>query len=203
MSAEPLVVPIGQSGGPTGPAGDPAAGHLVRVGDRPVRLARNTFVTWRRAHGTTGRRPYERPTRDALVAALTGNGRPASAVEADIAELLSAGLLDQVDPGDGAAFARRYRMTPLLLNLGNSAADPARYELGRFDGPVMLVPRWLCTVWEWCDRSPDLWSAAAVLASAEGAEVAQLLPYLLESLHRLLAADAAYLDLAGPGEEGP
>jgi hypothetical protein len=191
VPAEPLLLPIGQFGGATGLAGDPGTRFRLRVGGHEVALTLDRFLAWAQAHGTadqTGAVPVTRPV---VVAALGGG----STVDGTVAGLLADGYLaSATDPVD---LSRRYRLVPLLVGLGNSAAEPGRYELGLPGRPMVEVPRPVCAIWERSDRMPDLWSACLAFATAEELAPDEVAGAFVASLHGLLAVNAGYLDAAG------
>ena len=205
MLAESLLLPIGQFGGATGPADDPGTRFQLRLGQRTFSLTTDQFSVWAAAHGTLDRVGVVRNTRAALVSRLVGPqpGASRSTVDSMVDWLGEVGALSEVDSDRASSFAAAHRLAPLLLGLGNSAAEPGRYALGLHDQPVVSVPRVVCTIWEWADRWPDLWSVCAWLAQAQQVSAARVLQDVLEALPGLLAVNAAYLDVAGPDVAGP
>ena len=97
------------------------------------------------------------------------------------------------EDADAAAFAAAHRLRGLKLGLGQDPAAPDGLLLGLPGQRAVAVSRFGYEVWLWGQRTPTLWSACERIAQARAAEV---LPELIESLHPLLAAAVAYLDIA-------
>jgi hypothetical protein len=203
MSIDPIIFPIGQFGGTTGAADDPATRCRIRLGDRLLMLDFDRFRTWAQAHGSIDRIRPVRLTRPALVDQLVEGGDERATAQEAVTELAALGLLAEVDSADARPFAAGHRLAPLMLGLGNSAVDPGMYELGLFDQPMIAIPRALCSLWEWSDRVPSLWAGCLWLAAVEEQPPQQTLRYIIEALHGLLAANAAYLDVVDGGTAAP
>lgn len=198
VSAEPgVVLPIGHS---LGGGEDPVSGaavQRVRVGPDVVRLTGPQFALWALAHGDPDRPLDQRWGEPAVLAAAErfGVGDPAG----PLAELIADGLVASVQPGTTAAvaFASAHQLRPLMLGLGNLAADPTTYEIGLPGQPVAQVDAVLYRLYQWGHLEPDLWSACQVLAAGLDGELAdprRLLDAVLDAVHLLLAPNTAYLD---------
>jgi hypothetical protein len=204
VSGERLVFPVGQCGGRVA-ADDPTpARYRVRVGERVFALTKSRFMGWVAGHGSHSLPDGAKWTVAAATESLAAMGVPDAGNVLN--DLRSDGLLADVGPTDEVDFARRHRLAPLLLGLGNSPRSPGGYSIGLPDRPVVDLPRPLNTVWEWSDTAPDLWSMCRRFAEAEReyeghdprlADPPRVLHDLLRDLHRLLRVNAAYLDLAG------
>jgi hypothetical protein len=187
------VFPVGHYMGERHPAGN----HVVRVGLEHQTLDQDEFGVWVLSHGTTeiGKDPWT--VDDALaLAATAGLSRPQDAID----RLTSVGVLT-ILPADPIRFARRYRVRPLLVGLGNSEAEPDRYALGLPGLPPMAVvdePSY--ELWQWGHLAPSLWHTCEVRAKVatglgEPTSPTTLLPAVLGDLRVLLTNSAAYLDV--------
>ena len=203
--AEPLIVPIGHYVGAFFPTpGSPEHYQQVRVGADLVRLSDEQFRAWGLAHGLLDQLDSTPWTRSALLAAAAQAGL--ADAESLVAGLVGDGLLVEVSPGTAGAveFGRRFRLVPLMLGLGNSPQEPWLYSVGFLDQPIVKMVSVLYDLWEWSHLDTDLWAAChgaattarrAGITDPEQSEPEKLLTGLLESLHTLLAPNAAYLDL--------
>lgn len=199
VSAQPgLVLPIGHS---LGSAEDPVSGaavQRVRVGPDVVHLTGSQFALWALAHGDPDRPLDQRWGEPAVLAAAERLGVGAAA--GLLAELAADGLVARVQPGTATAvaFASAHQLKPLMLGLGNLAADPATYEVGLPGQPVAQVDAVLYRLYQWGHLEPDLWSACQVTAAGWEGELAdplRLLDAVLDAVHLLLGPNAAYLDI--------
>lgn len=205
--AAPLVVPIGHCAGAyydvAGPAQAWEHTFQVRVGPDIVALTDQQFAVWGLAHGTPDRPADLAWDRTALLAAAERGGLPDAAAVLDF--LLADHLVAEVAPGTEAAvdFARRYRLVPLLLGLGNTADEPGLYSVGLIGQPLVSMSSTAYDLYQWAHLDPDLWVAcegAAATAVRVGIDEPtatdphRLLDALLVSLHTLLGPNAVYLD---------
>jgi hypothetical protein len=202
----PIVLPVGHYQGPFHPGGGlPPSHHLVRLGWEPVQLTEEIEVdVWGLAHGL----PAEQAgagawTRSAVLDAALDAGHSDAGPVLD--RLLDRGLVVEVTPGTGEAreFARRHRLQPLLIGLGQTPAEP----LDAIGVPGLVValratPR-VFEVWEWTHLWPDLWAACEGLAEAgrdtgrkdpTETDPDQVLTFVLGAVQTLIAHGAAYLD---------
>jgi len=193
----PLIFPIGQFGGATGDPEDPLTRFPLRVGERVFEVDSETFTTWVCAHGVLDE-TSRGWTADQLLATMRGRGLDG---RAPLARLAADGLVALVGPADLREFARRYRVEPLLLGLGEGDGDTLL--LGLPGDPVLSVSGPLFAVWAWAALEPDLWAACERLVedAREGGppdltEPETVLRGLLDGLPALLAAGAAYVDEA-------
>lgn len=203
---EPLIFPVGHYLGAV--HGAPVTYHRIRVGERSVRLDTTDQVTiWALSHGVpelAGDGPWTR----ARVERLARDGgivNPAGVID----RLLADGLLAEVTLGTPAAaeFARRHRLRPLMIGMGNTAEDPQRFRIGYADQPAIEVSRTLYELWQW-GHLFDLWQTCKLFAEVDrdtatpggpAATAGQLLTGFLPELHLLLSHTAAYLDEADTG----
>lgn len=175
----------------------------VRVGPEVVRLRDDQFAVWGLAHGTPDR-PEGQPWNRAAV--LTA-ARQAGIAEAEtvLGSLLEDKMLAETSPGTESAldFARRYRMLPLMLGLGNTTEEPRLYSVGLIGQPIVSMSGVAYDLYEWAHMDANLWLAcqgAAESARSVGiqdeisTDPARMLDALLGTLHVLLSPNAIYLD---------
>jgi hypothetical protein len=213
-----LIYPIGHFRGPfyTDNVAVPDA-YLVRVGATVASLPYLHFLTWSVSHGLIADPPPPPMTRDGLAERATEEG--VADAPALISELVDAGLLHEVDLDGPAAeeFARRYRLSPLLLGLGNSGEDPLGFQIGLPGAPAVVVSPHIYNLWHSAPSTATLWDACEQMATENRALVAEVGPEgiaalfsedpreilagFLGSLHTLLASSAAYLDEVPTGVE--
>ncbi|MDQ3716101.1 MAG: hypothetical protein M3381_08815 [Actinomycetota bacterium] len=175
----------------------------VRVGPDVVRLDDEQFAIWGLAHGIPDRPPEQPWTRQTVLTAARRAGIAHS--EQVLDGLVKDYLLFEATPGtDGAVdFARRHRLIPLMLGLGNSSEEPRLYSVGMVGLPVVSMSAMAYDLYEWAHMDSNLWLAcqgAAATAVRVGIEdrLARdpllMLDALLGTLHALLSPNAAYLD---------
>jgi len=174
----------------------------VRVGAQLRRLSATDFSVWAMAHGPADHVP--RPwTGDELAA----QARTVGVTDAPqrLAALHESGLVGFAAPGteSGLALAQRVRMVPLVLGLGNSAANPDAYSVGLPGRPLAVLSAAAYDLFEWATMETSLWRAcqgAAATAARVGIEdplasdPEAVLASLLADLHRLLTPNAVCLD---------
>ena len=179
----------------------------VRVGAELQRLPSADFSVWAMAHGPADHVP--RPwTVDELADQATAIGLPDAPER--LGRLEEAGLVALAAPGtdSGLALARRVRMVPLVLGLGNSAENPDAYSVGLPGRPLAVLSAAAYDLFEWATMETSLWRAcegAAATATRVGiddplaSDPESLLTSLLSDLHRLLTPNAVCLDTWGVG----
>lgn len=180
------VFPIGHYIGERQPEGL----HYVRVGMEHQTMTPDEFGVWVLAHG-------ERPVwTDEDVLALADKADLPGAVES-LARLKSVGAVASAD--DAQAFAARYRLTPLLIGLGNTEEHPDTYTIGLPGTPVAQVNAGSYELWQWSALAPTLWHTCEVRAKVteDPVSAAELVADVLAETRPLLANSCAYLDLAG------
>lgn len=202
-----LLFPIGHCLGTYYTGSNPGEHvHQVRLGSELMELSDPDFTVWTLAHGFPEHTVPGAWDRVRVKAALPGG----SVDDADerIDRLLGQGLLAEVDADAATDFARRHRLLPLHLGLGNSPEYPTLYVTGTPRASLVGMTRVLYELWLWAHLSPDLWTACedqALLAREAGelapdeADPDALLAAVLTTLHTLLAPSAVCLDLAEPG----
>ena len=167
-----------------------------------VELSEPEYAVWLLAHGTDDQ---DRPTRSSVLERL---GQSPADFEAIADQLLSVGLLAEVDPEAGPAvdFAQRHQLIPLLMGLGPDQEQPSLQTIGLLGRPVAQVSSAVYDVWAWAHLTPHLWIAcqdAAEVArrvgvtTPEETEARAVLTGILRSVHGLLCVRAAYLDRRG------
>jgi hypothetical protein len=174
----------------------------VRVGAELQRLPAADFSVWAMAHGPADHVP--RPwTVDELADQADAIGLPDAPER--LGRLEETGLVALAAPGtdSGLALARRVRMVPLVLGLGNSAENPDAYSVGLPGRPLAVLSAAAYDLFEWATMETSLWRAcegAAATAARVGiddplaSDPEALLTALLEDLHRLLTPNAVCLD---------
>lgn len=197
---ERLLLPIGHYVGGHYQDGKPNIPRQVRRGATFHELTDEQFAVWTGAHGTP----------DAVENGVTWQRR---SVEEQVAgagglidELLEIGLLVEVAPGGDQAleFARSHRLVPLMLGLGNSPDEADMFDIGFLQQPVLSVSHPIYDLWQWstvddlvwvtCENSADV-AQRSGYTNPEYLDPTRLLTGLLGSLHALLVAHAAYLDI--------
>lgn len=175
----------------------------VRVGPDVVRLSDEQFAVWGLAHSTPDR-PEGQPWNRARVIEAARRAGVAEA-ESVLQSLADDYLLFETSPGTDAAvdFARRYRMVPLMLGLGNTSEEPRLYSVGLIGQPIVSMSGVAYDLYEWAHMESNLWLAcegAAETAVGVGiddpvsTDPLRMLDALLETLHVLLSPNAVYLD---------
>lgn len=175
----------------------------VRVGPDVVRLDDEHFAVWGLAHGAQDRPPDQPWNRHCVLTAARRAG--VSMAEQVLDSLVGDYLLFETTPGTDSAvdFARRHRLIPLMLGLGNTSSEPRLYSVGMVDLPVVTMSAMAYDLYEWGHMASNLWlacqesAATAVRVGIEdrlATDPERLLDALLGTLHALLAPNAAYLD---------
>jgi hypothetical protein len=201
----PLLFPIGHYVGIQHRTGAASAPRQVRRGATIHDLTEEQFAVWTAAHGAEeaieNDVPWQRQSVEGhpSVAGLEG----ASEI---IDDFLAGGLLVEVTRSDDQAivFARSHRVVPLMLGLGNRPDEPDMFGIGFLTQPVIEVSHPIYDLWQWSAMDDSLWATcenAADVARRSGSmdpeslEPARLLTGFLGSLHGVLLANAACLDI--------
>jgi hypothetical protein len=174
----------------------------VRVGADLQRLSAADFSVWAMAHG-----PADHVPRPWTGDELADQARTVGLADAPdrLARLFETGLVALAAAGtpSGLALAQRVRMVPLVLGLGNSAANPDAYSVGLPGRPLAVLSAAAYDLFEWSTMETSLWRAcqgAAATAARVGIEdplasdPEAVLAALLADLHRLLTPNAVCLD---------
>jgi hypothetical protein len=180
------LFPIGHYVGERQPEGL----HYVRVGMEHQTMTPDEFGVWVLTH-------TESPVwTDDDVLALADKAELPAAAEA-LARLTSVGAV--ASAADEQAFARRYRLMPLLVGLGNTEAHPDTYTIGLPGSPAARVNAGSYELWQWSALAPTLWHTCEVRAKVteDPVSAAELVADVLAETRPLLANSCAYLDLAG------
>lgn len=174
----------------------------VRIGPDVVRLSGEQFAMWGLAHGTPDRPPDEPWNRHRIIAAGVDAG--VSDAERVLTQLLADNVLaETTDAESSIDFARRHRMLPLMLGLGNSPQEPRLFAAGVVGQPIVLMSSMVYDLFVWSHMDGDLWSACQAaaqtavrvkVADATATDPLHLLEVLLDSLHTLLSPNAVCLD---------
>lgn len=178
----------------------------VRVGAEINRLDDEQFAIWGLAHGVAGRPPEESWNRQSVlaVARRAGIGRAEEILES----LVDDDLLVEATPGTDSAvdFARRHRLVPLMLGLGNTAEEPWIYSVGLLGMPIVQVSAMAYDLYEWAHLDANLWAACEAAAATAvrvgiddpmATDPLQMLHALVGTLHVMLSPNAAFLDSGG------
>lgn len=179
------VFPVGHYMGERHPEGL----HYVRVGLQHQTMTADEFGVWVLSHQNSPQWGVEQ-----VVALAAKASVPAA--EASVTRLLSVGLL--VDVADEVAFARSYRLEPLLVGLGNTAEEPHRFAVGLPGQEPALLAAGAYELWQWSALAPSLWHTCEVRAKVSDppASPADLASELLADARALLANSCGYLDEA-------
>jgi hypothetical protein len=155
---------VGHDGGPLyHPADGAPVGHTIRVGAEDHRLTERGARFWELTRAVSSDRLW---TRTALAAAAVGEGLPDAAKQVD--ELVEQGVLVEVHPGteQAEAFARCYRLLPLLHGLGNPPDKPDLFALG-VPGRrrVTFLLAGASPLWRMAGQWRSLWDVVTALTS--------------------------------------
>ena len=175
----------------------------VRVGPDVISLNDEQFALWGLAHGTPDRDLNQPWGRRGVLEAAGRAGVPDR--EKVLDSLVADNLIAETTPDTDSAvdFARRHRMVPLMLGLGNTADEPRLYSVGMIGQPIVSMSSMAYDLYEWAHMDSNLWLAcqgAAATAVRVGIEdsVATdpllMLNALLGTLHILISPNAVYLD---------
>lgn len=200
-----LLFPIGHYVGIQHRVGAASAPRQVRRGATFHDLSEEQFAVWAAAHSTEEAIKNELPWQRRSVEQRTSVAGLDHASEI-IDDLVAVGLLSEVTPsGDQATvFARSHRVVPLMQGLGNRPDEPDMFGIGLLAQPVIEVSRPIYDLWQWSAMDDNLWATCENAADAarrggstdpESVDPAQLLNEFLGSLHAILLANAACLDI--------
>lgn len=174
---EPVILPVGLSLGPCYhgvPEHErPERNWAVHFGVDYVELTVDETKAWTGASFDTQRGARLEITRTVLEDYLREEKelhRPGPVVDS----LLRRGLLVELDPGaaDLEAFFSKVQLYPLREGLGNSAARPGEYEIGR-DGEMFVgIPWEQYALWSHSLTCRSLWDACVQLADGARADEA-------------------------------
>jgi hypothetical protein len=199
------VLPIGHYVGTSYRIGEPLTPRQVCRGGTVHDLTDDEFAVWVGAHGGVEAIrdgvAWQRPAVEEHAQAAGLSNAPAL-----VDQLLGTGLLVEVAPGsdEATSFAESHRLVPVMLGLGNSADQPDMFGIGFFHQPVLQVSHAIYDLWQWSAMDDTLWATcqnAADVARRAGAtdpdyvDPGRLLTGFLGSIHALLLANAAYLDV--------
>ena len=111
----------------------------VRVGPDIIRLDDEKFAVWSLALGIPDRPPDQPWNRQTVLTAARRAG--IGMAEQVLEGLIKDYLLVETTPGTDSAvdFARRHRLMPLMLGLGNTSEEPRLYSVGMVGMPVVSM----------------------------------------------------------------
>jgi hypothetical protein len=200
-----LLFPVGHYVGVQHRMGAAGAPRQVRRGATFHDLSEEQFAVWAAAHGSEEAIENDLPWQRQSVEqhpSVAGLARASEIID----DFLAGGLLVEVTPSDDQAivFARSHRVMPLMLGLGNRRDEPDMFGIGFLAQPVIEVSHPIYDLWQWSAMDDSLWATcenAADVARRTGStdpeslEPARLLTGFLGSLHGVLLANAACLDI--------
>lgn len=199
--ASSLIFPIGHYLGARASSADSEPDHhVVRIGWDLYKMDRSAeFGIWALTHGVPDGSESPGWTRPTLAGAARMVGIPD--VTASIDSLLERDLIIEVQPDTDEAieFAQLCRTRSLLLGIGNTSAEPARYGIGLTAAePSVRVGALAYEIWKWGHACDSLWHMCHILATADPdlGEPKELLARCLPMIQILLAHGAIYLDEA-------
>jgi hypothetical protein len=200
-----LLFPIGHYVGVQHRIGAARAVRQVRRGATFHDLSEEQFAVWAAAHGSEeaigNDLPWQRQSLEQHPS-VAGLDRASEIID----DFLAGGLLVEVTPLDDRAivFASSHRLVPLMLGLGNGPSEPDLFGIGFLTQPVIEVSHPVYDLWLWSAMDDSLWATCENAADAarragsaepESLEPARLLTGFLGSLHAILLANAACLDI--------
>lgn len=177
------VFPVGHYLGERHPEGL----HYVRVGLQHQTMTADEFGAWALSHQDSPQWSVEN------ILELTEQLEMADA-PASVDRLLSVGLL--VTVADPVAFARKYRLEPLLIGLGNTEEHPDTYAVGLPGQEPAQLTAGSYELWQWAALAPTLWHTCEIRAKVASASPLDVIPNILADLRPLLANSCGYLDEA-------
>lgn len=202
---EPLLLPVGEFFGTSyPPLGSDERYHRVRMGGEVWEFEDYRFTLWGLLHGLPDKLD-EQPWGRTVARYEAYEHMPLELFDAMLDSLFAGGLAVEVFPDSDEAveFARRHRMVPRMLGLGNSAEQPWLYSIGFFGHPVVTVTRIVYDLWERTSSGESLWTACEALADEERragstdpelVDPKRMLAGVLADLHRLLVTNVVYLE---------
>ncbi|TDO57303.1 hypothetical protein EV651_11127 [Kribbella sp. VKM Ac-2571] len=196
MNDERLMLPLGHLVG----------SGRVRRGTDVVELDDRQYAVWALAHGSPHAVEKQITWQRDSIVQLARHAGVADAANL-VQELTGLGLLAEfrLDSDEAIDFAQRHQLTPLMLGLGNTAAEPGRFAIGFLGQPVLHVDFAVYDLWQWSAMDDTLWavcrSAAGVAGRTDedrpgGVDAEKLLAGFLPALHPLLLVNAAYVDVS-------
>lgn len=207
-ASEPLIVPIAHYVGQAYDIDNDTPTFQLRGGWSVAKLTEPEQAVWALAHGVPEQiNKGKRWTRKAL-RQVAGSFLSGVDVDAIIADLLTRDVLAEVTPGTSQAieFASTYRLIPLQVGLGNTREEPWAWRIGIGNNVLLTISHTVYDVWEWCHLYQSLWDCCHKLATIrsgysdppakpEEKDPQAILTEVLDSLHSLLTASCAYLDV--------
>ncbi len=177
----------------------------VRLGGDIHRLDASAGALWSALHHT--RPGTSRGIDRGLLPALDLADRGVADPQRDLELLLDLGLVVELAtaaPDQRLAFAESYRLLPLQTVLGNSETDLERFALVAGAQQTVTVDAAMREVLVYAPRAADLYATCFVRSGAIGAaegfeslgEPEAMVEHTLAAVHPLLAAHAAYFDVA-------
>ncbi|MEU4448432.1 tetratricopeptide repeat protein [Actinosynnema sp. NPDC050801] len=207
-----VVLPVGHFAGPLYTSPDAAAPESFEVRFRHgiFSLSAAEYAVWAVSHGDPsllGDPADQVPnTREVVeyAARMAGVTEPEPVFDS----LVEDGLLVHTElTGEPAReFARRHRVVPLVLGLGNSPQNPVLFQIGMPDAPRATVAYDIYHLWLFTHRAPNLWDALVNMgkeaeqsnAESDGVELVSdpdvLLETALGALRVLVSTSCAYVD---------
>lgn len=161
--------------------------HFVRVGLEHQTMTADEFGVWVLSHDLSPRWSVEDVLAQAEKAEL-------ATPRASVDRLLSVGAL--VTVADPVAFARSYRLHPLLTGMGNTEEDPTTYAVGFPGLEVVRLTESSYELWQWAALAPTLWHTCEIRAKLSDVSAEDAAGEILVDLRPVLANSCGYLDKA-------
>ncbi|MFK4084091.1 hypothetical protein ACI2LF_08300 [Kribbella sp. NPDC020789] len=189
------IFPVGHYTGVL-PSAIGAPNHIVRVGRTQHRLTEADLGSWMLAHGPAGAigAPWTlRPLLDEA-AELGMDG-----VHDRLAELADRGLVVGIDPADGQVsdVVRAYRLSALMIGLGEVPEEPGRHRIGVPEvGVVAVLDPDSYELWRWAATAPTLWASCELRSAVAGRpDPRTTVGGVLRDLRTVIAHGCGYLDV--------
>lgn len=161
--------------------------HFVRLGLQHQTMTEDEFGVWVLSHDLRPQWTVEDMLAQAEKVELVNP-------EASVDRLLSVGALVTVT--DPEAFARSYRLHPLLIGLGNTEEDPNTYAVGFPGLEAARLTAGSYELWQWSALAPTLWHTCEIRAKLADLSALEAASEVLADLRPVLANSCGYLDQA-------
>ena len=161
--------------------------HFVRLGLEHQTMTEDEFGVWVLSHDANP----QWTVGDVLTQAARVN---LLNPEASVDRLLSVGALVTVT--DSEAFARSYRLHPLLTGIGNTEEDPETFVVGLPGLEATKLTASGYELWQWSALAPTLWHTCEIRAKLADMSAGEAAEEVLADLRPLLANSCGYLDKA-------
>jgi hypothetical protein len=206
-----VIVPVGLSMGPryryVRPPDPAPECYEIHLGDDLVELTETEAAVWAAAFVDAERHAKLEVDRGSLIRLLGTAPKPVDGAEAVVDDLLTRGLLLELDTdGDLQPAFSRHKLLPLAEGLGSTAEEPHLHRIGHDGRAKVAVPNVVYMQWSFAMLHADLWSACAYYAddsehTADGGADLSLSPHSVArdvavNLPMMIATSCACLDRA-------